>query len=118
MAKLNDALGQVLDAIADPKTNATVRDEVRAIAAEGLNAIKEHLRRSGVQNEKTLAEVRKLLAEADALEAETIGKHTQNQHRQLALLAKKLRIALEAQRYLETGSVEGLLSVLKDMERD
>ena len=118
MRKLNDALGRVLDAIADPRSNTTVRDEVRAIAAEGLNAIKEHLKRTGVQNEKTLAEVRKLLAEADALEAETLGKHTQNQHRQLALLAKKLRIALEAQRYIETGSVEGLLSVLKDMERD
>lgn len=118
MQKLNDALGRVLDAIADPRTDATVRDEVRAIAAEGLDAIKEHLKKAGVQNEKTLAEVRKLLAEADALEAETLGKHTQNQHRQLALLAKKLRIALEAQRYIETGSVEGLLSVLKDMERD
>ncbi|HVY87376.1 MAG TPA: ORF6N domain-containing protein [Hyphomonadaceae bacterium] len=118
MGKLNDALGKVLDAIAEPQTGATVRDEVRAIAAEGLNAIKEHLKRTGVQNEKTLAEVRKLLAEADSVEAETIGKHTQNQHRHLALLAKKLRLALEAQRYLETGSVEGLMSVLKDMERD
>lgn len=117
MAKLNDALGRVLDAIADPKANTSVRDEVRAIAAEGLNAIKEHIKKAGVQNEKTLAEVRKLLAEADALEAETFGKHTENQHRQLALLAKQLRIALEAQRYLETGSIEGLLSVLKDMER-
>ncbi len=117
MAKLNDALGRVLDAIADPKANTTVRNEVRAIAAEGLNAIKEHLKKAGAQNEKTLAEVRKLLAEADALEAETMGKHTETQHRQLALLAKQLRIALEAQRYLETGSVEGLLSVLKDMER-
>ena len=118
MGRLNGALGKVLDAIAEPQTGATVRDEVRAIAAEGLNAIKEHLKKTGVQNEKTLAEVRKLLAEADSLEADTIGKHTQNQHRQLALLAKKLRLALEAQRYLETGSVEGLMSVLKDMERD
>ncbi|WP_165190622.1 ORF6N domain-containing protein [Caulobacter soli] len=117
MSKLNGALGRVLDAIADPETQTTVRDEAHAIAAEGLRSIKEYLKRAGVQNEKTLAEVRKLLAEADALEAETAQKRTENQHRQLALLAKQLRLVLVAQQYLETGGVEGLLATLKDLER-
>ncbi|EJL32534.1 ORF6N domain-containing protein [Caulobacter sp. AP07] len=117
MSKLNGALGRVLDAIADPETQTTVGDEAHAIAAEGLRSIKEYLKRAGVQNEKTLAEVRKLLAEADALEAETAQKRTENQHRQLALLAKQLRLVLVAQQYLETGGVEGLLATLKDLER-
>lgn len=117
MSKLNGALGRVLDAIADPETQTTVRDEAHAIAAEGLRSIKEYLKRAGLQNEKTLAEVRKLLAEADALEAETAQKRTENQHRQLALLAKQLRLVLVAQQYLETGGVEGLLATLKDLER-
>ncbi|KRA61585.1 hypothetical protein ASD79_05570 [Caulobacter sp. Root655] len=117
MGKLNGALGRVLDAIADPEAQTTVRDEAHAIAAEGLRSIKEYLKRAGVQNEKTLAEVRKLLAEADALEAETAQKRTENQHRQLALLAKQLRLVLVAQQYLETGGVEGLLATLKDLER-
>ena len=117
MSKLNGALGRVLDAIADPETQTTVRDEAHAIAAEGLRSIKEYLKRAGVQNEKTLAEVRKLLAEADALEAETAQKRTENQHRQLALLAKQLRLVLVAQQYLETGGVEGLLATLKELER-
>lgn len=117
MSKLNGALGRVLDAIADPETGTTVRDEARAIAAQGLQSLKNYLKRAGVQNEKTLAEVRKLLAEADALEAETVQKRTENQHRQLALLAKQLRLVLTAQQYLETGGVEGLLATLKDLER-
>ena len=116
-SKLNGALGRVLDAIADPDTQTTVRDEAHAIAAEGLRSLKEYLKRAGVQNEKTLAEVHKLLAEADALEAETAQKRTENQHRQLALLAKQLRLLLVAQQYLETGGVEGLLATLKDLER-
>lgn len=107
----------MLDAIADPEAQTTVRDEAHAIAAEGLRSIKAYLKRAGVQNEKTLAEVRKLLAEADALEAETAQKRTENQHRQLALLAKQLRLVLVAQQYLETGGVEGLLATLKDLER-
>jgi hypothetical protein len=115
--KLNGALGRVLDAIADPETQTTVRDEAHAIAAEGLRSLKAYLKRAGIENEKTLAEVRKLLAEADALEAETAQKRTEDQHRQLALLAKQLRLVLVAQHYLETGGVEGLLATLKDLER-
>lgn len=116
MGKLNSALGRVLDAIADPVAQTTVREEAHAIAAEGLRSIKEYLRKAGVQNEKTLAEVRKLLAEAEAVEAETAQRVTENQHRQLALLAKQLRLVLVAQQYLERGGVEDLLSVLKDLE--
>jgi hypothetical protein len=116
MGKLNEALGRVLDAIADPVAQTTVRDEARAIAAEGLQSLKEHLRTAGVQNERTLAEVRKLLAEADALEAQTMQRATENQHRQLALLAKQLRLVLAARQYLERGGVGDLLSVLKDLE--
>lgn len=48
---------------------------------------------------------------------ETAQKRTENQHRQLALLAKQLRLVLVAQQYLETGGVEGLLATLKDLER-
>jgi hypothetical protein len=115
--KLNDALGRVLDAIADPVAQTTVRDEARVLAAEGLASLKEHLRTAGVQNEKTLAEVRKLLAEAEALEAETALRVTETQHRQLALLAKQLRLVLVAQQALDRGGVEDLLAVLKDLER-
>ncbi len=117
MVKLNSALGRVLDAIADPQAQTTVRDEARAVAAEGLNSIKEYMKKPGAQNEKTLAEVRKLLAEAESLDAETAKKHTENQHGQLALLAKQLRLTIVAKQFLETGNVDGLLAVLKDLEK-
>jgi len=115
LAKLDDALGRVLNAIVDPVAQTKVRDEARAIAAEGLNAIKEYLRKPGAQNEKTLAEAHKLLKEAEALDAEIRSRHIESQHRQLAYLAKQLRMVIEIQRFLETGSVEGLISVLKDL---
>lgn len=117
MNKLDMALSRVLDAIADPVAQTTVREEAQAIAAEGLRSIKAYLKRPGIQNEKTLAEVQKLLAEADALVAEAAVKVTENQHRQLALLAKQLRLVLVAQQYLETGRVDALLATLKDLER-
>ena len=115
MAKLNEALGRVLDVMIDTQSGTTVRDEARALAAEGLQSLKEHLRKAGVQNEKTLAEVRKLLAEAEAIDAETAQKHTEQRHREFALVAKQLRLVLTAQQYLESGSVDGMLAVLKDL---
>ncbi len=115
MGKINSALTRVLDAIADPVAHTTVRDEARQLVAEGLNSIKEHLRTAGINNERTVAEIRKLLAEADAIDAETQQKHIDARHRELALLAKQLRLILAAQRYFETGTAETLEAVLRDL---
>lgn len=115
MAKLDAALGRVLDAIAGPEAADGVREEARAVATEGLKAIKEHLKKQGFENEKTAAEVRKLLKEADLLDAEIMAKGIETEHRRLALVAKQLRVVLEMQRYMETGSAESLLALLKEL---
>ena len=117
MTKLNMALGHVLDALVDPHESKTVRDEAREIAAEGLRSLKDYLKKAGINNEKTLAEVRKMMAEAESIEVETVKKRTENQHRQLALLAKKLKLVMQAQIYAETGSIEPLMAVLSDIEK-
>ena len=57
------------------------------------------------------------MAEAEGLEVETHRKRTENKHRELALLAKKLRLVIQAQAYAETGSVDGLMVVLQDLEK-
>ena len=115
--KLNMVLGHVLDAIIDPEENKTVRDEVRAIANEGLKSIKDYLQKVGISNEKTLAEVRRIMAEAESIEVDTARKRTDNQHRQFALMAKKLRLVIQAQQYAETGSTEGLMVALADLSK-
>lgn len=115
VSKLDAALNRVLDAIADPETNTTVRDEARAIALEGLDAIREQMRKGKVQNEKTLAEVQKLLKEAEEIDAQIAALRIESEHRRLAFVAKELRIVLEVQRYFESGSIDGLLAVLKDL---
>ena len=111
------ALGHVLDAIIDPAESQSVRDEAREIAAEGLKSLREYIKKAGINNEKTLAEVRRIMAEAEGIEVETSRKRTENQHRRLALLAKKIRLVIQAQHYAETGSIEGLMVVLSDLEK-
>jgi hypothetical protein len=115
--KLNIALGHVLDAIIDPTEARSVRDEAREIAAQGLTALKDYLKKVGISNEKTLAEVRRMMAEAESIEVETARKRTENQHRQFALLAKQLRLIIQAQNYAESGQIEPLMIVLSELEK-
>ena len=115
--KLNMALGHVLDAIVDSRDGTTVRDEAREVAAEGLSALKEYFKKHGVNNEKTMSEARRIMAEAENIEVDTARKRTENKHRQLALLAKQLKLILQAQHYAESGSLEGLMAVLSDLEK-
>jgi hypothetical protein len=83
--KLNMALGHVLDAIIDPSEAKTVKDEAREIGAEGLKSLKEYLKRAGINNEKTLAEVRRMMAEAENIEVDTARKRTENKHREMGM---------------------------------
>ncbi|WP_292149323.1 hypothetical protein [Brevundimonas sp.] len=76
------------------------------------------MKRPGVQNEHALADAQKLLAEARYLDAEAARKTTENAHRELAVLAKQLRLVLLAQDYLETGRMEGFLGVLEDLSQN
>jgi L-alanine-DL-glutamate epimerase-like enolase superfamily enzyme len=117
MTKLSMALGHVLDAIVNEDEGATVRSEGKAVAAEGIKAIKAYLKKPGIENDRTFAEIRKIMAEAENIEVDAAKKKTENQHKQLALLAKKLRLVIQAQLYAESGSVEGLMAVLSDLEK-
>jgi hypothetical protein len=112
--KINEALGAVLNAIVNPETKSTVRSEAIELANEGLSSLKAYLKRPGVQNDKTVAEIRKLMAEAENIEVATSRRRVENEGRQLALLALKLRLVLEAQHYAETGRTERFLGFLKD----
>ena len=115
--KINEALSAVLNAIVNPDTKSTVRSEAIELANEGLSSLKAYLKKQGVQNDKTLAEVRKLMAEAENIEVATSRRRVENESRQLALLAQKLLLVLEAQHYAETGSTERFLGFLKDFSK-
>ena len=83
--KIDRALGRVLDAIVDPVAETTVREEARTLVSEGLGAIKAQLAAKGIENERTLAEIHKLLREAEAIEVEIEAKRTETEHRRLRL---------------------------------
>lgn len=115
--RLQAALNRVLDAIADPEENTSVRDEARSVALEGLGYLKARLKRGEIENEKTLAEIRSILTQAEKTSTEAEAQHIENAHRRMALLAKELQLILGAKMYLQTGETEGLMATLEDLAK-
>lgn len=115
--RLQSALNRVLDAIVDPEENTSVREEARSVALEGLGYLKERLKKGGLENEKTLAEIRNILTQAEKTATEADAQQIENAHRRMALLAKELKLILGAQHFLQTGEPGGLLETLEDLSK-
>ena len=115
MSKVSLAIGHVLDAMVNPDEVKKAREEARGVLADSMKAIKAVLNKPGIENERKVAEIRKLMAESESIEVETDGKRIRNEEQQLALLAKKLSLIMQAEHFMQTGSTESFLRVLADL---
>ena len=118
LTKLNMSLGHVVDAIADPESQQKVEKEAKAIASEGLKAIKAVLASKQIDNEVRLAEIQEILARAENIKVDTAIKRTTHEEKRLALWVKKLKLIIRAQQFIETGSIEGLMAELSELEKN
>lgn len=116
--KLHDAMGRVLDAIAIPEHRAEARATAESVAREAVGALRARLAKGGIQNEKMEAEIAKLIAETEKIYTDVDNRRLENRGRELALVAKQLKLAIEAQQMLDGGDVSRFLAVLDEMDRD
>ncbi|MEO0670727.1 MAG: ORF6N domain-containing protein [Pseudomonadota bacterium] len=116
MRKVGEAIASLLDAMINPEEIRKARAEARGVLAESMKGLKEILKKPTLENELKAAEIRKLMAEAESIEVETDGKRMINEERELAALAKKLSLVLQAQRAAETGSPEEFLRIVNAFE--
>lgn len=114
--KLNIALGHVVDAIADPENHKRVEREAKAVASEGLKAIKAILASKQIDNEVRIAQIQETLARAENIQVDTAIKRTTHEEKRLALWVKKLKLIIQAQQFVETGSIDRLMAVLSELE--
>ncbi len=111
-------VARILDTIANDEEGTTVREESRTIIAKSLGAIRAHLDAKGIDNEKTVTEIRKLMAEIEAIDADVIARSIEADHRRLAYLAKQLQLVIGLETYLERGEAEAFLSILRGLSGD
>jgi hypothetical protein len=102
--KLLDALEGLLGTVIDPRTKATVRDELEEVGGSALDYLKAHLRKKGLENERIEAEtihilekVREIRARTEAdvhkSAAETEKINLENLDKKIAIVEKLLQMA-------------------------
>lgn len=115
MTKVSHAISHVLDAMVNPEEVKRAREEAKGVLADSVRALKQMLNKPGIENEHKVAEIRKLMAEAESIEVETDGKRLRNEEQQLALIAKQLSLMMQAQHFAQTGRVDDFLRLLNDL---
>lgn len=115
--RLQRALEGLLDTIVDQSAHTSVREEAQALLAQSIQHLKDRLGRTGLENEEIAARATKLLAEAEATKAAAAKTQAEASEIELRLLARRLRLVIEAERALAAGHVDAFLVVLEDLGR-
>lgn len=115
--RLQRTLETLLDTVIDPRSQATVREEAQELLTLSIRHLKDRLGRPGLENEALAARAAKFLAEAEAAKAVAAKTRAEAGEIELRLLARKLRLVIEAERALAVDNVEAFLRVLADLSR-
>jgi hypothetical protein len=116
-ARMGDLFGRIIDALSTEEVGARIEQEVGDIANETVAHIRARLKTVRIRNQKTVAEIQKLLAQADEVQSQSDDRRARMAHVRLALQAKRLRLAAIAQRYLDSGDIDQLISVLDGFDQ-
>jgi hypothetical protein len=111
--KLTEALAAVLDSVVDRNRRTTVRDEAQDLLSRSIEHLKDRLSRAGLENEELAARAAKLLAEAEVNKATAARTQAEADEIELRLLARKLRLVIEAERAMTGGDLDRFIGVLE-----
>jgi hypothetical protein len=117
LPRLQGALEALLDSVVDHKSQATVREEAQELLAQSIQHLKDRLSRPGLENEEIAARAAKLLAEAEMSKAAAAKTHAEANEIELRLLARRIRLVIEAERAMAAGRLDRFLAVLEDLGR-
>lgn len=117
LPRLQGALEALLDSVVDHRSHKTVREEAQQLLAQSIQHLKDRLNRPGLENEEIAARAAKLLADAEASKAVAAKTHAEASEIELRLLARRIRLVIEAERAIAAGELDSFLTVLEDLGR-
>lgn len=115
--RLQQTLERLLDTVVDQRTQSSVRQEAQDLIARSIQHLKDRLERPGLENEEIAARATKLLAEAQLAKATAAKSQAEAEEVELRILARRLRLVIEADRALAEGRTDAFLHVLEDLGR-
>jgi hypothetical protein len=115
--RLQRALEGLLDSIVDQRSQTTVRDEAQALLTQSIQHLKDRLVRQGIENEEIAARATKLLADAEVSKAVAAKTQAEANEIELRVLARRLRLVIEAERATAVDDVAQFLLVLESFSQ-
>ena len=115
--RLQRTLERLLDTVVDQRGQTTVREEAQELIAQSIQHLKDRLGRPGLENEELAARAAKLLAEAELAKASAAKSQAEASEIEFRLLARRLRLVIEAERAFSAGQTDAFLAVLEDLGR-
>lgn len=117
VTRLRGALETLLDTVVDQRSQSTVREEAQELLAQSIQHLKDRLSRQGLENEEIAARAMKLLAEAEVSKAAAAKTKAEAGEIELRLLARRIRLVIEAERAIAADQLNSFLTVLEDLGR-
>ena len=115
--RLQIMMDRLLDSMIEPEKGVTVREEAENVLRGAISNLKERLAEPGLKNEQLAAEIQKLIAETQVEREISAKTEAEAELTRTAVLARKMRMALEAERFFATGNATDFLAALADLSK-
>ena len=110
---LQTAIERVMETLLEPEASKAVRQETEEILLSATAHLKARLAKAGLENERTAAEISKILAQVETEKAASAKAHAEAERERLGVVKEKLALIGLLSRYLHQGDESVILHLLK-----
>ncbi len=100
IAKIQEVVDKIMDHIADPINQTTVRDEAKEVISLSLDHIKQKLAKPGIENQQTLAEIEQIYARINQTKTEERKTKAEADKLEFDNMLRKLEFSLGSTKIL------------------
>lgn len=114
--RIKNALVRLADAVVHPDNISAATREASMLASEAIGALREYLRRPGIENEVRRKEIEARTLAAETIKIDNATKRMDNKIKQIELAERKLKLIQEARAYAGLEDAEDLLMLLENRD--
>lgn len=112
---LQSAFAGIVDRLGEPAVQSKLAQDAQAIMGSAVSHLKARLETAGLENERTVAEIGKLLAETETERARTRQSSAAAELERLHVVERRLALLIALDHYLENRSATDFVELLSAM---
>lgn len=115
---LQSAFSQIVDRLDEPAVQSKLAQDAQAVMGSAVSHLKARLETAGLENERTVAEIGKLLAETETERARSRQSSAAAELEGLHVIERRLALLIALDHYLENRSASDFVDLLSAMRPD